>query len=266
MKTTSLLLILVGCVTYGQGRLIHDDVDAGPSPSVARKLGVGLNPTLPPFEPPGFKPTTTPTDRTKRPTFRPSPRPTLPLPPSPTRVPTAPYRCGLCRETESPKFPRTTIMFKGREQTCAFVDALGDLTNKINIKNCNFYRLVGQQVCGCSENANPVLNNCTLCESGRSLPFPKRMVLGKIRCETIETSAKQDKRGNCVRYQGGIGSYCGCVNPVSSKQVCRLCGVGKRLPVPSREVNGLSCIEHEFLASNCTATKKAVGDACCAPA
>ena len=269
MKTLSFLFILAGCVTIGQGRLIHNDGDEVPSPSVARVLGSGLNPTLPPFEPPGFKPTTTPTDRTKRPTGPPTKLPTRPLPPTPTRRPTAPYRCGLCRETESPQFPQELILFKGQEETCAYVHSLGDLTNTVAARNCEYYRNAGQEVCGCRVNATPTLNNCTLCEDGRGLPFPNRVVLGGIRCRTVQKTAREDTRSNCVKYQGGIGSYCGCPNPIASKKVCRLCGVGKRLPVPKRVVNGITCLQHEYsatFASSCPATKAKVAAVCCATA
>ncbi|KAI2508821.1 hypothetical protein MHU86_5555 [Fragilaria crotonensis] len=266
MKTTSFLLILAGFVSISQGRLIHNDGDEVPSPSIARVLATGLKPTLPPYEPPGFKPTTTPTDRTKKPTAPPTRRPTLPLPPTPTMRPTAPYRCGLCRANENPKFPKTVIAFENKQQTCAYVDSLGDLTGLVDPSDCNYFRLLGTQACSCSTQPPPPTNNCLLCENGSALRYPNKAVLGGVTCTSVQNSAQTDKASDCYKYQGGIGSYCGCYNPIASAKVCRLCGSGKKLPFPNRQVNGASCLEHEFTATfalSCSATKKAVAAQCC---
>jgi hypothetical protein len=269
MKTTSFLLILTGLVSISQGRRVLNDGDEVPSPSIARALGVGLKPTLPPFEPPGFKPTTTPTDRTKKPTAPPTRKPTAPLPPTPTMRPTAPYRCGLCRANEKPKFPEAVIGFENEQQTCAYVDSLGDLTGIVDPGDCDFYRLLGTQSCMCSTEAPPPTSNCRLCENGSALPFPSRKVLGAVTCKTVQNSAQTDKTANCFKYQGGIGSYCGCSNPIAGAKVCRLCGRRKKLPAPNRIVNNATCLQHEFKATfslKCAATRAAVAAQCCSPA
>jgi hypothetical protein len=116
------------------------------APTIARKLGVGLAPTEVPYEPPGFKPTTTPTDRTKKPTFPPSPKPTSPIP---TRSPTAPYPCALCRPTEEVTNAMQQILWQGSLATCQYVESLGDLEKIVGSENCQFYRDLGQYTCLC---------------------------------------------------------------------------------------------------------------------
>ena len=234
-------------------------------PASPRRLGVGLDPTPVPYEPPGFKPTTTPTDRTKKPTRPPTRIPTTPIP---TRRPTAPYPCALCRPDENPFKPLWEIFFKGTQQTCAFVDSLGDLTGTIDPDDCDFYRNLGQYACMCKKGTPPPSGNiCTLCEDGSALPNPSKKVMENLRCSSFQTSAKSDEVKTCVKYQGGIGTYCGCDNPVADTKVCRLCEGKKLLPSPNRVVKNMTCIEHEFTANfakGCAATRANVGKACCA--
>jgi hypothetical protein len=270
MQFLSLFLLVGSLLSTAKARLAHNDGDELPAPSIARVLGVGLKPTLPPYEPPGFKPTTTPTSRTKKPTTPPTRSPTRPVPPTPTRRPTAPYPCSLCRPNERPFDPNATIPFRGQTRTCKYVHNLGILTSKINPSNCDFYRNLGQIVCECSAGTiPPVANKCRLCENGSALPFPFRKVLGGVTCRSIQDGARRDKASNCYKYQGAIGPACGCYNPKAVTRVCHLCDNKKQLPYPSRKVGGVTCRQHEFVASidnTCRATKEKVSARCCAKA
>jgi hypothetical protein len=200
---------------------------------------------------------------TKSPTFKPN-RPPSP----PTRPPTKPIPCKLCRDGQYPGDLTQTIILNGEEKTCKAWYNLGDLTNVVGKDQCDYLRSLGEMVCLCKEGGPTEENNCTLCEDGSKLTKPKKKVFEGIACATIQVTAKQADKKDCVKYQGAIGPYCNCKNPKSRKKVCRLCKEGL-LPFPQRVVKGATCLQHEFkatMSNNCDAAVKELREDCCSKA
>jgi hypothetical protein len=196
----------------------------------------------------------------KSPTFRPN-RPPSP----PTRPPTQPIPCKLCGTGEYPREAVQTIVLNGEEKTCKAWYNLGDLTDVVGKDQCDFLRSLGRMVCMCEEGEPAEENNCNLCEDGSKLTRPKKKVFEGIACATVQATARQAPKKDCVKYQGAIGPYCNCKNPKAVEKVCRLCK-GSLLPNPQRVVKGSTCLQHEFTATTsntCDATVKELREACC---
>ena len=218
--------------------------------------------TSPPNPNPTRSPTPNPT--TRFPTFQPTPQPTNPIPaPQPTE---ATASCTLCNDNQVPFNPLAQIVYNDLVQTCQEVHDIGNLSPNLGATKCAFMQDLGQYVCSCQEGEPPPINTCTLCEDKSAIPMPQGLALPGVTCEEMEADARRDFAENCVRYQGVVGSYCGCSNPVASKSVCQICGTGELLPNPQLIVFGFSCIEHEFMASisgTCTAKRDEVESICC---
>lgn len=173
--------------------------------------------------------------------------------------------CTLCPSGQIPAESSILIVINSQRVSCAAAHQMGDLTAKIGASQCSRYREIGQEICLCQKGQISGLNSCTLCDDGSSITDPNRKVFGSKTCLTLANAMRRNLRKNCYVYKGVIGPYCGCNNSVSSAKVCHLCNTSK-LPVPSRVVNGRSCLRYEFeasLANTCSATKQAVAAKCC---
>ena len=173
--------------------------------------------------------------------------------------------CTLCPAGERPHNLWSTLAVGDTRVTCRVAHQLGNLSNKVSASQCASIRETGESLCLCRKGQPPFLNGCKLCEDGSNLPNPTKKIIGNVTCRGVRDQMRRDFERNCWVWQGAIGPYCGCKNPITSAKVCHLCNTDK-LPFPSRVVNGRTCLRHEFeasLARQCVATKQAVGAKCC---
>ena len=173
--------------------------------------------------------------------------------------------CTLCPSGERPHNLWSTLVVGDSRVTCRVAHQLGDLSNKVSASECASIRQIGETLCLCNTGQPPFLNSCKLCEDGSNLSNPTKKIIGAVTCREVRDQMRRDFERNCWVWQGAIGPYCGCNNPITSAKVCHLCNTDK-LPFPTRVVNGRTCLRHEFeasLARQCIATKKAVGAQCC---
>jgi hypothetical protein len=173
--------------------------------------------------------------------------------------------CTLCPAGERPHNLWSTLVVNGKRVTCRVAFQSGNL--KGTSAQCANYRTIGEDVCLCQKGLPPQLNMCTLCEDGSALPDPNKKIFGSNTCLWVRQEMRRDFERNCYVYQGAVGPYCGCDNPISSSKVCHLCGNKTDiLPFPTRMVYGRTCLRHEFEASiarNCMEAIKSVGKKCC---
>jgi hypothetical protein len=155
--------------------------------------------------------------------------------------------CTLCPAGERPHNLWSTLVVNNRRVTCRVAYQSGNL--KGTPQQCANYRTIGEDVCLCQKGPPPQLNMCTLCEDGSPLPNPKKMIFGTRTCLWVREQMRISFERNCFVYQGAIGPYCGCDNPISSSKVCHFCNNTDILPFPTRKVYGRTCLRHEFEAS-----------------
>jgi hypothetical protein len=172
--------------------------------------------------------------------------------------------CTLCPAGERPHNLWSTLTVNKKRVTCRVAYQSGNL--KGTPQQCANYRTKGDDTCMCQKGLPPQLNTCTLCEDGSSLPDPSKKIFGTRTCLWVRGEMRRSFERNCYIYQGAIGPYCGCDNPVSSSKVCHFCNNTDILPYPTRKVNGRTCLRHEFEASvarKCMEVGKSVGEKCC---
>jgi hypothetical protein len=172
--------------------------------------------------------------------------------------------CTLCPAGERPHNLWSTLVVNNNRVTCRVAYQSGNL--KGTPQQCANYRTIGEDVCMCQKGMPPQLNMCKLCEDGSSLPDPSKKIFGTRTCIWVREEMRRDFERNCYIYQGAVGPYCGCDNPVSSSKVCHLCNNTDILPFPTRMVYGRTCLRHEFEASiarKCLDEKKSVAKKCC---
>ena len=174
--------------------------------------------------------------------------------------------CTLCPSGERPHNQWSTLVVGDSRITCRIAYQLGDLSKKVkNSSECASIREIGETSCSCMTGQLKFVNTCKLCEDGSNLSNPNLQVIGAATCRQIRDEMRRDFERNCGVWQGAIGPYCGCKNPITSAKVCHLCNTDK-LPFPARVVDGRTCLRHEFeasLARQCIPTKKAVAAKCC---
>ena len=185
--------------------------------------------------------------------------------------PTAPTTgCTLCPEGDPVGNPNLVVSIPGgTTQSCAAFDAF--LNVGADQEVCDSLQLFLSGPCGCP---NPLVPTCTLCEDGSSSPTPDLLIDGENTCLAIEQGAGVFSESICTNLQGTAGVYCGCDNPTTAAQVCRVCGDNILLPNPSlvagTEEDGdpLTCAIIEFEAgtdsSACAASRAQHAATCCA--
>lgn len=160
----------------------------------------------------------------------------------------------------------------GKTVTCGEVEAQAALGVQ-DQETCNTYALMGVYACGC-ENTLPALA-CQLCEDGSLPPNLLHDLDGKGNTCVEFMSGIMDINDpmTCTAFQGTAGVYCGCNNPVASKNICRICGGSQLLPNPQRIAqtgSEISCSEAEYVANlegsaSCSWMQENFADVCCGP-
>ena len=128
-------------------------------------------------------------------------------------------------------------------------------------------------------------SGCSLCEDQSGVPFPSFEVIPSKTClEFQQDAAAQHSTENgdddlsptCTAWQQTIGAYCGCDNPTSTQDVCRLCGANSMLSEPNRLFSQMdkrqqstdtkTCVELEWEANqpgaNCESYQELYSECC----
>jgi hypothetical protein len=183
--------------------------------------------------------------------------------------------CPICVDpTHTPQDP-STVFFAG-VQTLSCQRAYNFGTLRLPESNCTFWQSTGTDLCLCGNSTPPPSNDCTLCQGGGALPFPRREVAPERLCTQLQVEAKRDLLERCDLWQQTFGVYCGCGNGQSADEpICRICD--KLLPRPLELVDlvtadgdeiSSSCGELEFDANepgaaSCAEFQEVYGGACC---
>ena len=188
--------------------------------------------------------------------------------------------CPLCADPTHRPQDEFSIFDAGfATLTCRDAFDLGDL--RLPLENCTFWQSRGDVICQCASSP-PIQNNCTLCEDGGSLPFPRREGSPGKLCAVLQVEAVRDTPDLCPTWQATFGTYCGCENPIATapeQEICRLCGDNVDLPDPNLVVpyvttpvdfffeSSKSCGQLEFSANipgaNCDELRGLYGGECC---
>jgi hypothetical protein len=185
--------------------------------------------------------------------------------------------CPLCADpAHTPQDP--SVAFLAGINTLSCERAYNLDTLRLPESNCTFWQLAGTAMCRCGNSTPPVKNNCTLCQDGEALPFPRREGAPEKLCTQLQLEAKRDLPERCDLWQETVGVYCGCDNeePVD-EPICRICDELLLLPKPLKLVDlvtpdgdeiSSSCGELEFDANElgaapCAEFQEVYGDVCC---
>lgn len=196
--------------------------------------------------------------------------------------------CGCEGQVVSPVDTCTTLCPDGSQvpDPCAIVGEIitgktvtcGDVQAQVALgvqdqETCNTYALMGVYKCGCKSTLAE--QPCQLCEDGSVPPNLLHDVDGKGNtCVELMTSMMYvNDTLACMAFQATGGVYCGCDNPVSSQDACRICGKDQLLPNPSRIAEAssdISCREAEYVAnlegsSSCSDMQGDFAATCCGP-
>ena len=168
-----------------------------------------------------------------------------------------------------PNNPDGRSIFGDETITCQDAYDLGPIL--LPEDNCTFFQDIGTKVCYCGVEIQTNYS-CTLCEDGTALPQGLLEAFPGETCAEMQVDAKRDTNESmCVYYQGVVGHYCGCNNPVTSADTCRICGDGIDLPNPQQKLRAAtrstsSCLQVEFNASvrgTCDAARDTYQMECC---
>jgi hypothetical protein len=183
--------------------------------------------------------------------------------------------CPICADpTHKPQDP--SAVFVAGIQTLSCEMAYDMVPLRLPEPNCTLWNSMGTDLCLCGNSTPPPLNDCTLCQGGGALPFPKREVAPGRLCTQLQVQAKRDSLQRCDLWQQIFGVYCGCgFQEPTDEPICRICD--KLLPNPLYLVDlvtpdgdeiSSSCVELEFDANEpgtapCAEYQEDYGSVCC---
>jgi hypothetical protein len=169
----------------------------------------------------------------------------------------------LCPDGTNAPNPDAIIFEDNAEgTTCGQLEAILSFYNPFD--SCPLVWYFGASKCGCEDTLPLVPEDaiCTLCEDGSAPPDPSFEIIPDYTCQGIGYFIANDEESACTTTQATVGVYCGCENPVTSQNACRICG-DRLLPDTSRiadPINQTFCGELEVVANYEEITCKEVQD------